>query len=96
MKRKVEMNKIVCLATSCYHPFPTRKQHVMNRISSDEILYFEPAVTYLAPLKDKTAWERLTMYRGKGEHARDNLTVYATPPNLPFFNKFRFINKLNQ
>ena len=90
------MNKIVCLATSCYHPFPTRKQHVMNRIASEEILYFEPSVTYLAPLKDKTAWKRLTMYLGKGERARDNLTVYATPPNLPFFNKFRFINKLNQ
>ncbi len=90
------MNKIVCLATSCYHPFPTRKQHVMNRIASDEILYFDPPVTYLAPLKDKTAWERLFMYRKPGERVKDNITVYATPPVLPFFNKCRFINKLNQ
>lgn len=90
------MNKIVCIATSCYHPFPTRKQHVMNRIASDEILYFDPPVTYLAPLKDKTAKERLSKYRKAGERVRDNITVYATPPVLPFFNKFRFINKINQ
>ncbi len=90
------MSKIVCLSTSCYHPFPTRKQHVMNRIGADEILYFDPAVTYLAPLKDKTAWKRLFMYHKKGERVRDNITVYATPPLLPFFNKNRAINKLNQ
>ncbi|MBQ4545419.1 MAG: glycosyltransferase [Oscillospiraceae bacterium] len=90
------MNKIVCLSTSCYHPFPTRKQHVMNRISADEILYFDPPVTYIAPLKDKNAWKRLFMYRKPGEHVRDNITVYATPPVLPFFNKNRLINKINQ
>lgn len=91
------MNKIVCLSTSCYHPFPTRKQHVMNRISAEEILYFDPPVTYLAPLKDKSAWKRLFKYHKKGEKgARDNLTVYATPPMLPFFNKNRLINKINQ
>jgi len=91
------MNKIVCLSTSCYHPFPTRKQHVMNRISAEEILYFDPPVTYLAPLKDKTAWKRLFKYRKPGEKGvRENLTVYATPPMLPFFNKNRFINKINQ
>ncbi len=90
------MNKIVCLSTSCYHPFPTRKQHVMNRINAEEILYFDPPVTYLAPLKDKSAWKRLFAYHKKGEQAKDNLTVYATPPVLPFFNKYRFINKINQ
>ncbi|MBQ9986401.1 MAG: glycosyltransferase [Oscillospiraceae bacterium] len=91
------MNKIVCLSTSCYLPFPTRKQHVMNRISADEILYFDPPVTYLAPLKDKSAWKRLFKYLKKGEKgSRDNLTVYATPPMLPFFNKNRLINKINQ
>ncbi len=90
------MRKIVCLSTSCYHPFPTRKQHVMNRIDSDEILYFDPPVTVIAPLKDKNAWKRIFAYRAPGERARENLTVYALPPVLPFFNKYRFINKINQ
>lgn len=90
------MRKVVCLSTSCYHPFPTRKQHVMNRLDSEEILYFDPPVTYLAPLKDKTARKKLTAYRKAGERVKDNITVYATPPMLPFFNKYRFINKINQ
>ncbi len=90
------MRKIVCLSTSCYHPFPTRKQHVMNRIDSEEILYFDPPVTIIAPLKDKNARKRIFAYLAPGERARDNLTVYALPPVLPFFNKYRFINKINQ
>ncbi len=90
------MKQIVCLSTSCYHPFPTRKQHVMNRIDAEEILYFDPAVTYLAPLKDKTAWKRLFKHFKKGEKVKENMTVYATPPLLPFFNKNRTINKINQ
>ncbi|MBQ7119873.1 MAG: glycosyltransferase [Oscillospiraceae bacterium] len=90
------MKQIVCLSTSCYYPFPTRKQHVMNRIDAEEILYFDPAVTYIAPLKDKSAWKRLFKHFGKGEKVKDNITVYATPPLLPFFNKNKTINKINQ
>ncbi len=90
------MKQIVCLSTSCYYPFPTRKQHVMNRIDAEEILYFDPAVTYIAPLKDKSAWKRLFKHWKKGEKVKDNITVYATPPLLPFFNKNKTINKINQ
>lgn len=90
------MKQIVCLSTSCYYPFPTRKQHVMNRIDAEEILYFDPAVTYIAPLKDKSAWKRLFKHFQKGEKVKDNITVYATPPLLPFFNKNKTINKINQ
>ena len=53
------MKNIVCLSTSNYYPFPTRKQNVMNRLSDARILYFDPPVTYLAPLKDKNARPRL-------------------------------------
>ena len=90
------MKQIVCLSTSCYYPFPTRKQHVMNRIDAEEILYFDPAVTYIAPLKDKSAWKRLFKYHKKGEKVKENITVYATPPLLPFFNKNKTINRINQ
>lgn len=90
------MNKIVCLSTSNWYPFPTRKQHVMSRLSGAEILYFDPPVTLLAPLKDKRTWKRLFAWRKPGEHPQENITVYATPPVLPFYNKHRFLNKLNQ
>jgi len=90
------MEKIVCLSTSNYHPYPTRKQNVMNRLSDAEILYFDPPITYLAPFKDKSAGTRLSAYKKPGEQVRANLTVYALPPVLPFANKFRWINRVNQ
>ena len=90
------MKKVVCLATSPWHPFPTRKQQVMSRLSDAEILYFDPPVTWLAPLKDPAAREKIRAHRQPGDRVRDNLTVYALPPILPLFNKFRWINRLNQ
>lgn len=89
-------NQIICLSTTNYHPLPTRKQNVMNRLQNAEILYFDPPVSLLAPLKDKKAAERLSRYRQAGEKVQENITVYALPPVLPFFNKIRLINKINQ
>ena len=90
------MKQIVCLATSPWYPIPTRKQQVMSRIPDAEILYFDPSITYIAPLKDKLARPKLKAYKKAGEEVKPGLTVYALPPVLPFFNKFRWINKLNQ
>ena len=90
------MKQIVCLATSPWYPIPTRKQQVMSRIPDAEILYFDPSITYIAPLKDKLARPKLKAYKRPGEEVKPGLTVYALPPVLPFFNKFRWINKLNQ
>lgn len=89
-------NHIVCLSTTNYHPLPTRKQNVMNRLRNAEILYFDPPVSVIAPLKDKKCRARLSMHKAPGEKVQDNITVYALPPVLPFFNKFRWVNRLNQ
>lgn len=90
------MKKIVCMATSPWYPIPTRKQQVMSRIPDAEILYFDPSVTYLAPLRDKSARASLRAYKNPGVKPQENITVYSLPPVLPFYNKFRWINKLNQ
>lgn len=90
------MDKVVCLSTSTWHPFPTRKQHVMSRLSNAEILYFDPPITYIAPLKDKKCAHRLFAWSKKGDKVAENITVYSLPPVLPFYNKHRWINKLNQ
>lgn len=81
------MRKIVCLATSPWYPIPTRKQQVMSRIPVAEILYFDPSITYIAPMKDKAAQPGLTNYKKAGVHPQENITVYALPPALPFFYK---------
>ena len=90
------MNQIVCLSTTNFRPLPTRKQNVMTRLHNSEVLYFDPPVTLLAPLKDKKARARLFRFRRPGEIVHDNVTVYALPPVLPFYNKFRWINRVNQ
>ncbi len=90
------MKQIVCLATSPWYPIPTRKQQIMSRIPDAEILYFDPSVTYLAPIKDPNARPKLKAFRQAGEEIKPGLTVYALPPVLPFYNKFRWINRLNQ
>ena len=59
------MNKVVCLSTSTWYPFPTRKQHVMQRLQDTEILYFDPPITYIAPLKDRKTWKRLFAWMRK-------------------------------
>lgn len=90
------MRQIVCISTSNYFPIPTRKQNVMNRLSDAEILYIDPPVSWIAPIKDKKTRSRLTAWKGSGEKVRDNVTVYAPPPVLPFFNRYRGINRRNQ
>lgn len=92
------MNQVVCLSTANWHPYPTRKQQVMSRLKNTEVLYFDPPVSLLAPLKDKSLSPRMKAYKKAGERLAlyPNITVCAMPPVLPFFNKFRLINKINQ
>ncbi len=90
------MKQIICLSTSPWHPFPTRKQQVMSRLSDARILYFNPPVTYIARFKDRSAAKAAREYKKGGEKVKDNLTVYSLPPVLPFFNRFRWINRINQ
>ena len=90
------MKQIVCLATSPWFPIPTRKQQVMSRIPDAEILYFDPSATVIAPLKDKTTKPLMTAYKKPGFRPQPNITVYSLPPVLPFFNRSRAINRINQ
>ena len=90
------MKQIICLSTSPWYPIPTRKQQVMSRIPDAEILYFDPSVSYLAPLKDPNAREKLHTHKNGAVQPQENISVYSLPPVLPFFYRFRWINKWNQ
>ncbi len=89
-------NKVVCISSINWYPLPTRKQQVMTRLKDAEIIYFDPPVTLIAPLKDKSAMERFSLWKHPQPKPQENITVYAVPPVLPFHNKFRWINKINQ
>ncbi len=90
------MRQIVCLSTSNWEGHPTSKQQVMSRIKDAEILYFDPPITMIAPLKDKSAKPRMSKYKEKGFKPAENITVYALPPVLPLYNKHRSLNRMNQ
>lgn len=90
------MKNIVCISTSNYHPFPTRKQNVMNRLQDAQIIYINPPFTILAPIKDRSLLKKVFDFRKPGNKVKENITVFSPPPLLPFFNKYRFINKINQ
>jgi len=90
--------KILCLSTANYYPFPSRKQNVMNRMENAEIIYVDPSVTLIAPLKDKKTLPRLKAFKqgGKCDSEHTHIKIYAAPPVFPFFNKNRKVNKINQ
>lgn len=88
--------QILCVSTSNFYPTPTRKQNVMTRLQDAEILYIDPPVSLIAPLKDPSAWKRLFAFRKKPRPVTDAIWVWAPPPVLPFFNRFRWINRINQ
>ena len=86
------MRQIVCISTSNYYPVPTRKQNVMNRLKDAEILYIDPPVSLLAPMRDRSAAKRLMAYRRPGRKVRENITVSAPPR----FNRFQQISYSKQ
>lgn len=90
------MNRIVCISTSPWKPLPMSKQQILSRLPDCEIIYFDPPVTYIAPLKDKAAKAKLKAHKLPADRINDSIVTYTMPPVLPFFNKCRFINKLNQ
>jgi len=89
---------ILCLSTSAYFTFPTRKHHVMQRLKNHRVLFVDPAVTWLAPLRDKSARPSLNAWREppKRDQAHPHIEVIAQPPVLPFYNKYRAVNRRNQ
>ena len=63
-------NHVVCLSTTNYHPLPTRKQNVMSRLRNSEVLYFDPPVSLIAPLKDKKASAYINKYSSRGKKSK--------------------------
>ncbi|HZK01295.1 MAG TPA: hypothetical protein VFC96_00355, partial [Anaerovoracaceae bacterium] len=63
------MRQIVCISTSNYYPTPTRKQNVMNRLTDAEIIYIDPPVTLIAPIKDRSTLKRVRAYKQPGHKA---------------------------
>ena len=92
----MKKRNILCLSTSNYDAVPTRKQNIMNRMTDADVLYIDPPVTYIAPLKDPQAKKRFFEHSSGGRMVKEHVTVYAQRPVIPLYNKFRQVNRLNQ
>ena len=88
---------IVCISSTNWFPIPTRKQQVMSRIpKGHRILYVEPPITLLSPIKDRSTAFKLTKFLQGWTKVGGNIVVYTPPPVLPFGNIFSWINRINQ
>jgi glycosyltransferase involved in cell wall biosynthesis len=70
----------------------------MMRLKGHRVLFVDPAVTWLAPLRDKSAKQSMAVWRNppKRDEANPHIEVIAQPPIAPFYNKYRAINRRNQ
>ncbi|MHB8170623.1 MAG: glycosyltransferase [Thermincolia bacterium] len=93
----LEREDIVCISSVDWDPIWTRKQQVMSRLPrSNRILYVEPPITLLSSFKDPAMWKKWGMWLLGMRILRENFYLYSPPVILPFGNKYRFINRVNQ
>lgn len=93
----LENQHIICISSIDWDPIWTRKQQIMSRLpKSNTILYIEPPITLLSPLKDRTTLNKWVMWFKGMRRIKDNIYLYSSPVILPFGNKSRLINKINQ
>jgi len=88
---------ILCISSVDWFPIPTRKQQVMARLPGDyRVLYIEPPITLLSPVKDRRLFFKLTAFLTGLREVEENVLAYSPPPVLPFGNVYRWINRINQ
>ncbi len=93
----LENERIICISSIDWNPIWTRKQQVMSRLpKSNIILYIEPPITLLSPFKDPQTVPKLGLWLQGVRRHNENIFLYSPPPVLPFGNKYRFINRINQ
>ena len=83
----------MCLAAARYHGMWARAQQFMTRLArQNRVLFVEPPVTFLAPLKQR---ENLAFLTAGRERVSGNLAVFRPPAQWPFGSLRRGINRIN-
>ncbi|MBC7076363.1 MAG: glycosyltransferase [Syntrophomonadaceae bacterium] len=95
--QKLENQDIVCIAGVDFEPLWTRTQQLVWRLpESNRILYVETPVNFLSPFKDPALWDKWRLWRRGTRKIKNNLYLYSPPPLLPFANRCRLLNRINQ
>ncbi|MBP7332025.1 MAG: glycosyltransferase [Firmicutes bacterium] len=86
---------IICLAAAAWQGMWARAQQFMTIFarSGNRILYVDPPLTLISPLKNPALWSVPKDLRQCGG---ENIDLYNPPVILPFGNMYRPINRINQ
>ncbi len=98
-KESDEMNRLMLtISAGEWEGIQHRPHHFMKRSANSgwTVLYVEPPASWIAPIKNKAMFNRWKKWLKGLVRINDNLYTIAPPPVLPFSNKYRTINKLNQ
>ena len=97
MKKELQDQDIICISSVDWEPLWTRKQQVMSRLPvSNRILYVEPPVSWLSPLKDPACWGKWRTWREGIRQLNGNIFLLSPPVMPPFGNIYPGINRINQ
>lgn len=94
---KMENQDIICIAGVDFEPLWARTQQLVWRFpASNRIVYIETPLSIMSPIKDPTLWYKWRLWRQGIRKCKDNLYLFSPPLLLPFANRFRWINRINQ
>jgi len=80
-----------------FDPLWARTQQLVWRMpASNRIIYVETPISILSPLRDRSLWSKWGQWRQGLRVRKENLYLYSPPPLLPFANRWRWVNRLNQ
>ncbi|KAB2953649.1 glycosyltransferase family 1 protein [Heliorestis acidaminivorans] len=90
---------IVCIAAAEWQGMWARAQQLMVRLAAQghKILYVDPPITYIAPLKNPALWKsRWQEKKGLQIIEKDQIYLLKPPLFLPFHGMNRSVNRINQ
>ncbi|MHB8124881.1 MAG: glycosyltransferase family protein [Desulfitobacteriaceae bacterium] len=95
---KASDQQIICFGAAEWSGMWARAQQLMTRFAAAgfQVLYINPPITWLSPLKNPTYWQYRVRNIPKLEEVSPGIFVYTPFPLLPFANLQTMINKLNQ
>lgn len=95
--KALENQDIVCIAGVDFEPLWARTQQLLLRLpTSNRILYVETPLSFLSPFKDASLWPKWLLWLKGLRTYRSNIFLYSPPLLLPFGNRWRVVNRLNQ
>lgn len=95
--KELQNQDIICISSVDWEPLWTRKQQVMSRLPvSNRILYVEPPISWLSPIKDPACWGKWRTWKEGIRPLSDNIFLLSPPVMPPFGNVYTGVNRINQ